>query len=192
VLQAEDLPGPGAAFFLAQREAVLAQVHSASADEVLPELELDPELSALSREIQCLPVVDPGELFFRRQFKDIRRSLRPEGREGFWAVWARPLAVAASLFFLVLGLSRITHRQDTKYPANWNLALQQLSEEEDPSLDDIDELSSDQLQRLANNLEGSILVESGDQLTEEPIDFDDLNEQELNLLIQRLEAKKST
>jgi hypothetical protein len=139
-------------------------------------------------------MADPGELFFQSQFKAIRHALREEAqeiREGFWATWARPLALAASLFFLVLGLARITHRQDT-LPPNWGLALQQLAEEEDSSLDDIDELNTDQLQYLANNLEGAILVESGDQLIEEAVDYDDLNEQELDLLIQRLETGKST
>lgn len=193
VLQAEDLPRPGTAFFDAQREAVLAQVRLApELAEALPDVELDPEAVALSRELKHLLVADPGELFFQRQFKAIRRSLREETGEGFWAVWARPLAVAASLFFLVLGVARITHRHDTKFPPNWNLAIQQLAEEEDPSLEDIDELSPDQLQLLANNLEGAILVESGDQMIEEAVDFDDLNEQELDLLIQRLETGKNT
>jgi hypothetical protein len=93
---------------------------------------------------------------------------------------------------LVLGLSRITHWNDLKVPVGWNSVLEQLAEEESPSLDDIEEMDDEQLQRLAGNLEGFILLEQGDHLMEEPVEFEDLNEQELNLLIQRLEAKKPT
>jgi hypothetical protein len=160
---------PGDAFFADQREVVQLQL-----------------------QLQALPLSDPGDLFFHRQAKAIRRSLAGEAREGFWAIWARPLAAAAALFFLVLGVARITHRQDYKMPAGWTMALEQLAAEDDPGLEDIEELNDEQLKRLAGNLEGSILAEAGDRLMEEPVDLDDLNEQELDLLTRRLEAKRQT
>jgi hypothetical protein len=164
---------PGEDFFAAQRDAVLLQL-----------------------ELTDLPVNDPGDLFFHRQAKAIGRQLqgetRVDTRGGFWAIWARPLAAAAALFFLVLGVARITHRQDGKMTAGWGLALQQMAEEEGPSLEDIEEMSEEQLQRLAHNLEGAILVEFGGQMLEEPMDLDDLNEPELRILIERLEDKRQT
>lgn len=192
MMRAEDLPGPGVAFFSAQREAILAQVPS---DGSVPDIEIsEAEIAQISDQLRQWTVPDPGDLFFYRQSKAIRRSLgeAETPRWSFGSLWLRPLAAAAALFFLVLGVARITHHGDVKSPPGWNLALEQLAEEELPSLDDIEEMDNEQLQRLAGNLEGAILVESGDQLADEPVEFDDLNEQELDFLIERLEAEKQT
>lgn len=188
-LKGLGVPDPGAAFFASQREAILNQIQS---EAVLPEAELEP----LSQEIKSLPVEDPGDLFFHRQFKTISRQIRSEAqessREGFWSTWARPLAVAAAVFFLVLGVARISNWNDEVVPADWSVALEYLADEEEVSLDEIDDMDGEQLERLASNLEGSIYIEAEDNLIEEPVELDDLNEQELDHLIQRLELRAKT
>jgi hypothetical protein len=144
-----------------------------------------------------LQVANPGDLFFRRQAKAIQKVLKQEARqerEGFWAAWAKPLAVAAAVFFLVLGIARITQWEGSPGTQEWNMALEYLAVEmeDEVGLETIDQLDDRQLELLANNLEGSIYVESEDLLTEEPVDLEDLNEGELDQLINRLEAKAQT
>lgn len=189
-LKGIPVPDPGEAFFAAQQGAVMARIRR--------EVEEVPEApwGDLMLELREIPVAPAGEWFFHRQRKAVREAIRDQAgrraREGFWDLWWKPLAAAAALFFLVLGIARITHRQENLHPSEWVVALEYLSAQEEPSLDEIDEMNLEQLDRLANNLEGDILAEAGEQLMEEPIGVEDLNDAELQMLIERLEAKRRT
>ena len=169
-------------FFTEQRQTILQDIASDSE-------------AVLIEELRDLPVADPGELFFRRQAKAIGLGLHTETRHEGIRSWFKPLAVAAALFLLVLGVSRINRVPQFVPSAQWHAALEYMAENEDEEsvgLETIDELNQDQLERLANNIEGRILRDSGEQWMEEPADIEDLNEQELQILIQRLENKVQT
>ena len=177
---------PGEAFFASQREAIARTIEQEELEEV-----------ALISQLKNIPVPNPGDLFFRRQAKAIAKALKEEAREereGFWNAWAKPLAVAAALFFLVLGFARVTHWEGSPGSPEWDMAMEYLAVEmeEEVGLEAIDQLDSQQLELLANNLEGTIYLESEEILVEEPVDLDDLNESELDQLIHRLEAKAQT
>lgn len=182
-LKALSLSSSREEFFTEQRQTILQGIAS------------DSEAAFLEEELRDLPVADPGELFFRRQAKAIGLRLHTETRREGIRSWFKPLAVAAALFLLVLGVSRINRLPQSVPSAQWHAALEYMAENEDEEgvgLETIDELNQDQLERLANNIEGRILRDSGEQWMEEPADIEDLNEQELQLLIQRLENKVQT
>lgn len=185
---------PGDAFFVAQRKAIAESLEQETLQDLAA---LEASSPALISELKELKLPHPGDLFFRRQAKAIQKVLKQEGRqerEGFWAAWAKPLAAAAAVFFLVLGIARITQWEMSTESPDWNMALEYLAVEmdEEVGLETIDQLDDRQLELLANNLEGSIYVESEELLIEEPVDLEDLNEKELDLLINRLEAKAQT
>jgi len=186
-LKSLDLKDPGEVFFTAQRQSVLDHIQLEAAEE-------DPATQALVAELQALPIDDPGDLSFERQFKAIKTQIRHERREERRGVWWKPVAVAAALFFLVLGVARITQWQEGVPSGEWKWAVEYMAqeEEEDIGLEDLEDLSKEQLDLLAQNLEGSIFIDAEDSLIEEPADYDELNDRELDFLIERMEARVQT
>lgn len=186
-LQQLPCSDPGEAFFTQQRQSILEHIQLEAAEE-------DPSIQSLVAELQSLSVPDPGELFFKRQFQSIQSQVRREIRQDRPSVWWRPLAVAAAIFFLVLGTARITNRQEEVPSGEWRWAMETMAqeEEEETGLEDLDLLSQEQLDVLAHNLEGSILRDAEENLREEPVDYHELDNQELDFLIQRLEASVQT
>lgn len=149
-------------------------------------------------ELQALSLEDPGELFFRRQRRDIHSKLGVDELPALkarspWQAWLRPVAVAAALFFLVLGVTRIHDRQQSITPLDWQMALLELAEEE-PNEEwvDWDDLSGEQLDLLANNMEATLIYENDDTWYEEPSDWDDLEDEEMDFLILGLENRAQT
>lgn len=179
------VPQKTEAFFEAQRRAILQELESSH-------LAIGAE--SIIQGLQGIKVAQPGELFFRRQAKQIRDQLISEQIPQERVAWFKPLAVAAALFFLVLGIARVDRESTVVAPQQWSAALEYMAEEEtEPvGLETIDELNPEQLERLANNLEGKILQDAGDPWVDEPVEIDDLNEQELELLIRRLENRVET
>lgn len=179
------VPQASESFFEKQRQTILQELASSH-------LELGAE--SIIQELQGIAVTQPGDLFFRRQAKEIREQLNSETLPQEGVGWLKPLAVAAALFFLVLGIARVDRQSSDIAPQQWSAALEFMADEEPEAvgLETIDELNPEQLERLANNLEGKILQDAGDQWVDEPIEIDDLNEQELELLIRRLENRVET
>lgn len=183
------LPDPGEAFFQRQAEAI----QSAVLQETVVE---DADLVALAGELRGIPVPDPGELFFRRQANEIQSQVLPEAPKKSWiqGVWVRPLAVAAALFFLVLGIYRIDQVTDRVGPMEWQTALRFLAEEAEPmdNFVEWDDLNDQQLDSLAGNMEQAMLIDVDETWVDEPADWEDLNGKELDQLIDRLEMKAKT
>ena len=190
-LQAElkkmDLADPGEAFFTTQRQSILDNIQLEAAEE-------DPATEALVAELQALPVAEPGDLFFERQFKAIKTQIRQEASEERKTTWWKPMAVAAALFFLILGVARITEWQEGVPSGEWKWAVEYMAqeEEEDVGLEDLEDLSKEQLDLLAQNLEGSIFMNAEDSLIDEGAEYDEFDDQELDFLIERLEARVQT
>ncbi len=146
---------------------------------------------ALTEELQELSLPDPGDLYFQIQAKAIARQIAEEDRAGRsqrrW--WAPSLALAAAVVLLFIGFSRFRETPRISEP-EWREALQFLSEEEgvldpEPGLG-LEDLSPEQLERLATNIEQRLQQGDEGDLPEESGDWDELSGPELERLLQRL------
>lgn len=181
-LRNESHGDPGELFFARQAKQILMQVHAESS--------LEEEAEGLLGALKSLPIEDPGELFFQRQFRLIQKQIQGEAAvlRAWPRPWRRALVAAAALLLFGFGLSRWVPWNSLNSSASWQTALQYLNEENEtavPSLD-LDELDSRQLDLLASNLQKSVIQEDPGNLQDED-DWEDLDEPELHLLIERLQ-----
>jgi len=151
---------------------------------------------ALTEELKDLSLPDPGDLYFQAQAKAIARQIAEEGRAGRsqrrW--WAPSLALAAAVVLLFIGFSRFRETPRISEP-EWREALQFLSEEEgvldpEPGLG-FEDLSPEQLERLATNIEQRLQQGDEGELPEESGDWDELSGPELDRLLKRLNETSS-
>jgi len=179
---------PGDLFFRRQLRSIQKQLPGASSD-------LEEEYQDIILQLKALdPPQVPSEEFFQRQFQEIQQQLPPRVSplRRRLQTFIRPLAVAAALVFLVLGISRIDNLKGPTPSQYWQMAFEYLSQDEDRSMTgvfELEDLSQKQLEQLAGNLEGYLLMEFGENLIEESSEWEDLNGQELEILIQRLKGQ---
>lgn len=182
-LQGQPLPDPGEAFFERQRLEILGQVHAV-------------EDLSLFEELKSLTETDPGELFFHRQWQAIQGGLGEAARNRMlrWGAWLRPVAGVAAAVLLLLGLAQIRHWWEVTPPGDWAILQEYFPEnfQNDSGLFNLEQLNEEQLSQLAANLRNSIYPNLDQNLLDDSGDWEELNEQELNRLINRLEAKAQT
>jgi len=148
----------------------------------------------LMEELKALDLPDPGELFFRSQLKRIESQIQaPSQRPGKTRRWWIPsLALAAAVVLLFIGFSRFRRQQSNVSPPEWQEALQFISEEEGvlpgPTLE-LDDLSAEQLDRLAKNIEAQIFQQ--EDVPEDKGDWDELTGPELDRFLQHLNEQTS-
>ncbi len=181
---------------------VLGDVEGSDLQEVTRHLQGCPscqreseEIRALLDDLKAIHVPEAGDLFFQRQLHKIQEQVRQEKvpSPGFRKIWWVPLAAAAVIAFFVFGIRQLDHRPMVGQALDWNSALQFLAKENDvtPTLEDLEELSPQQLQLLANNLEKKILLEEGESWGQDTGDWEDLTGPELDSLINKLQANTS-
>lgn len=179
-LRALPVADPGEGFFASQAEAIASGI--------------------LEEELREVPLPDPGEVFFHRQLRKIEAQIGVEAypsRQPSWAerFWVTPLAVAAAIGFLVLGIYQIDRVERRVTPGEWQTALRfmavEMAVENDLPEDfvEYDDLNPGQLDQLAGKMEQAMLNQVDESWVEEPADWDELNGNELDRLIRRLETK---
>lgn len=138
-----------------------------------------------------LETSDPGELFFAAQRKQIREAIAAESPVRKSRAWQPALALAAAVLLLFIGLSRWQEQKSTSLA--WSTALLTLTDGQasvtGSGILELETLSPEQLEGLAQNMERRILGNGKDELLEDGDDLQDLSGQELDQLIQRLQKK---
>jgi anti-sigma factor RsiW len=145
----------------------------------------------LAASLQDLEIDDPGELFFAAQRKHIRETLNKEFPVRKAPAWRPALALAAAAVLLFIGFSTWQGRVTNPNLA-WSTAMLVFAEGQGSATGsgilELETLSPQQLEGLAQNMEKSILGNNGDEFLEEGSDLQDLSGPELDQLIQRLKA----
>jgi putative zinc finger protein len=181
------LEDPGELFFQRQQKNIRFLIEA--------EAELSSEAdAALCQEIKDLASSDPGDRFFQSLSQKIetqvaQEHLYPLAKRRSWML---PLAVAAGIILLLFGALRLEqHLSVTKSPApeiSWEDYFKEAPETFSPTLD-LEELDPQQLKLLTKKMEQALLAESPEGWGGDVSDWDDLNEQELDNLIQHMQAE---
>ena len=133
---------------------------------------------------------DPGELFFAAQRKRIRETIADETPARKALPWMPALALAAAVLLLFIGLSRWEGEKSPSFA--WSQAMLGFvggqASVTGAGILELETLSPEQLEGLAQNMERQILGNHGDELLEEGVDLQDLSGSELDQLIQRLKS----
>ncbi|MCP5468220.1 MAG: hypothetical protein H7A32_03010, partial [Deltaproteobacteria bacterium] len=135
---------------------------------------------------------DPGELFFRRQEKEILQKLTQASPKKKFSFPLRVFA-AAAMILLVIGAGKILHDQNQpKFSQVDGPSIHQA--ELSPKLEfvDIDDLDTQQLDRLANRLSQKVWQGVREEWVEPSSDWEDLNSEEMKNLIEKLEDRLKT
>lgn len=149
------------------------------------------EFRQLLEGLKATPVADPGEIFFVRQLRRIEEEVAREPLRRSWRwPWGWPALAAAAMLVLFLGYSLFFRTPGVPWQAEWAKSLPWLAQEsgweEGVDLDDLDER---QLNDYAEIMEQRVLNSPGDSLDEgDPMDWQDLDRQEMDLLIERLQV----
>lgn len=151
---------------------------------------------AITEGLKDLELPDPGDLFFQGQLKSIERQIGAASHKvpmlRRW--WVPSLALAAAVVLLFIGFSRFHGTQEIPQP-EWQEALQFLSEEEGVLAPDsglsLEDLNPEQLERLAHNIERSLLQGTEGVFQDESVDWDELSGPELDRLLQHLNETSS-
>lgn len=179
--------------------SVLGELPGARAEEVARHVASCPScreeaeaVRLMTREIESLPVADPGELFFHRQLRQIEAQVqaREERTKSFFGAWY-PAMAAAAVFLLLIGYSTWNRHSKSSWTNDWGTALSFLAEEAEPVFDwpEIEDLDDKELDLVAQDIEGEILKDEADTWFDEPGDFQELNEKEIDQLLDRLAAE---
>lgn len=154
------------------------------------------EQEALFTALFALPEEEPGELFFKRQAKQIQQTIAAEKpthlirQRRVLFIWG----AAAACVLMVLGLSRFRSLPFDMSPRR-NAMVQAMHAIEQqsalrPMEAELDTLSGEELDHLALRLERHLLRREYDQeWIDDSIDWQDLEGQELDLFLQRLEHR---
>ena len=155
------------------------------------------EYGALIEELKALDsgLQDPGELFFARERRAIMKQIAEEPQTitkitRGWQYFAKPLLAMAAVLILALTLQFDFFNRPNGNQREWFATLQALQEtgwfEEDQDLP-LEELSDQELDKLAYNLAGKI--DFSGSTVDEDLDLPDLQDDELDVYIKFLETK---
>lgn len=183
-----SLPDPGELFFARQTKTLLEQIQNED------NFEHEGEALEIAALLRSLPEASQDPQFFAEQSRSILQQIAEElphsGRRS--SPWKKSLLAAAGLGLLCWGMARFVPFQDLSSTAHYQAALRP-SLAEDASDLDLEGLTSQELERLATQLEKPLLSENAPDFDDDEADWEDLNESEINLLIERLqENRRST
>lgn len=143
-------------------------------------------------DLRAASVADPGELFFARQLYRIEEEVSQElVRRPLKRRWWLPTLAAAAVLVLLLGYSLFFRGPGVQWQAEWSTALQWLAQESGWGEEgvDLDDLNERQLNAYAEMMERRVLNSNEEAVDlDDPADWQDLDRQELDLLIERLQA----
>lgn len=134
---------------------------------------------------------DPGEVFFQRQLRSIEGKLREtQARRPAWRRWWVPTLAAAAILVVFIGYSTFLRNPAGDWRGQWPTALSWLAQEapDEGAWLELEDLDEAQLAAYARTVELQLLSANGEGDPEDAVDLQDLDGQEMELLIQRLQA----
>jgi len=179
-LEAWRLSDPGEIFFARQSRQILTQLQGESA------FELEGEDLALKGLLLEIPEAEPKAEFFPRQSQSIMEQIRSEVRQpqSLLSLWKKSLLAAAALGLLCWGAARLVPFQALQTGHNLQATITPPLSEDASDLN-LEALDSQQLDRLASQLENRFLSDNAGDLEDDEGDWEDLSDSEIELLIER-------
>lgn len=147
-------------------------------------------LAELMHGLKELPVSDPGDIFFARQLRNIESRIAAAQPQPLLHRWWVPTLAAAALVVFMIGYAVFLRGPQTDWRGEWSKALSWLAQDgtwEEESYD-VEDLDQPQMDAFVRTMESRVNFDGRGNGGQDPDDWQDLDRQELDLLIERLQA----
>lgn len=148
-------------------------------------------LAELTHGLKGLPVSDPGDIFFARQLRSIENRIAADAQaRPLLRRWWVPSLAAAALLVFMIGYAVFLRGPQTDWRGDWNKALSWLAQDGtwEEETYDVEDLDQPQMDAFVHTMEMRVNYDGRGNGGQDPGDWQDLDRQELDLLIERLQA----